>query len=267
MCVCSIHMCTFVCRIIYVCVSLCVCRTRPWMASMSSSAFLAHFCQKSGSSREMSVRLPVATKLACRQRNTRSSAPDNHFFCTDADTHTFINIRRRCVQIDRQYIKIIRYFLGKNAVHLGKGRALALRLYGYSVGSSLEDLVNVFLTEFWAFILLFHQSAVRSLSQQVLNLLLGQLLDLETFLFHNKTFSLFRFYTNTVCTCYVILCVGYNVLWRKLVRDVALKVGVSKQVSDIIVWGSVQHMNWSSDAWCTSTKSSVRIMIMDVCVM
>lgn len=34
------------------------------MASRSSSAFLAHFCQKSGSSREMSVLLPGATKLA-----------------------------------------------------------------------------------------------------------------------------------------------------------------------------------------------------------
>ena len=38
--------------------------TRPLMASMSSSAFLAHFCQKSGSSREMSVLFPAATKLA-----------------------------------------------------------------------------------------------------------------------------------------------------------------------------------------------------------
>lgn len=50
--------------------AVCWRRTRPLMASMSSSAFLAHFCQKSGSSREMSVRFPVATKLACRQMKT-----------------------------------------------------------------------------------------------------------------------------------------------------------------------------------------------------
>lgn len=43
--------------------------TRPLIASRSNSAFLAHFCQKSGSSREMSVRLPVATKLACREKH------------------------------------------------------------------------------------------------------------------------------------------------------------------------------------------------------
>ena len=38
--------------------------TLPLMASISISAFLAHFCQKLGSSKEISVRFPDATKLA-----------------------------------------------------------------------------------------------------------------------------------------------------------------------------------------------------------
>lgn len=38
--------------------------TLPLMASMSISAFLAHFCQKLGSSNEISVLFPDATKLA-----------------------------------------------------------------------------------------------------------------------------------------------------------------------------------------------------------
>lgn len=38
--------------------------TFSFLASVSSSAILAHFCQKLGSSKEMSVLLPDATKLA-----------------------------------------------------------------------------------------------------------------------------------------------------------------------------------------------------------
>lgn len=38
--------------------------TLPLTISMSMSAFLAHLSQKLGSSREMSVRFPDATKLA-----------------------------------------------------------------------------------------------------------------------------------------------------------------------------------------------------------
>lgn len=38
--------------------------TLPFKASMSSSAFLAHFCQKFGSSKEISVLFPDTTKLA-----------------------------------------------------------------------------------------------------------------------------------------------------------------------------------------------------------
>lgn len=34
-------------------------------ASVSNSAILAHFCQKLGSSKEISVLFPEATKLAC----------------------------------------------------------------------------------------------------------------------------------------------------------------------------------------------------------
>lgn len=67
--------------------------------------------------------------------------------------------------------------------HLSKSRPLALRLNGDGVGSSLEDLVYVFLTEFGTFIFLIHQSSVCPLPQQVLNLFLRQLLDLE-----NKNF-------------------------------------------------------------------------------
>ena len=38
--------------------------TFSFLASVSSSAILAHFCQKLGSSKEMSVLFPDATKLA-----------------------------------------------------------------------------------------------------------------------------------------------------------------------------------------------------------
>lgn len=41
--------------------------TLPFTISMSMSAFLAHLSQKFGSSREMSVRFPDATKLAWEQ--------------------------------------------------------------------------------------------------------------------------------------------------------------------------------------------------------
>ena len=37
---------------------------------MSSSAILAHFCQKFGSSKEISVLFPEATKLACEEERT-----------------------------------------------------------------------------------------------------------------------------------------------------------------------------------------------------
>lgn len=42
--------------------------TLPLTISISMSAFLAHLSQKFGSSREMSVRFPDATKLAWKQR-------------------------------------------------------------------------------------------------------------------------------------------------------------------------------------------------------
>lgn len=41
--------------------------TLPLIASISISAFLAHFCQKLGSSSEISVLFPDATKLACNK--------------------------------------------------------------------------------------------------------------------------------------------------------------------------------------------------------
>lgn len=41
--------------------------TLPLAISISMSAFLAHLSQKLGSSREMSVRFPDATKLAWKQ--------------------------------------------------------------------------------------------------------------------------------------------------------------------------------------------------------
>lgn len=63
--------------------------------------------------------------------------------------------------------------------YLSKGGALALGLDGDGVSASLEDLVDVFLTELGAFVLFVHQSSICSLSQKVLNFLFGQLLDLS----------------------------------------------------------------------------------------
>lgn len=44
-----------------------LCYTFSFFASVSSSAILAHFCQKFGSSKEISVLFPEATKLACEE--------------------------------------------------------------------------------------------------------------------------------------------------------------------------------------------------------
>lgn len=60
----------------------------------------------------------------------------------------------------------------------GERRAFTLALDGDGGGSSLEDLVDVLFTEAAAFIVLIHDGSVGSLSQQVLNLLFGELLDL-----------------------------------------------------------------------------------------
>lgn len=61
---------------------------------------------------------------------------------------------------------------------LGECGALALALDGDGGGSTLKDLVDVLLAEATAFIILIHDGSVGSLPQQVLNLLLGELLDL-----------------------------------------------------------------------------------------
>lgn len=60
----------------------------------------------------------------------------------------------------------------------GERRAFAFALDGDGGGSSLKDLVNVLFTEAAAFIVFVHDGSVGSLSQQVLNLLFGELLDL-----------------------------------------------------------------------------------------
>lgn len=60
----------------------------------------------------------------------------------------------------------------------GERGALAFTLDGDGGGSSLKDLVDVLLAEATAFIILIHDGSVGSLPQQVLNLLLGELLDL-----------------------------------------------------------------------------------------
>lgn len=76
-------------------------------------------------------------------------------------------------------ISVARCTVSEEGLYLSKGGALALRLDGDGVGSSLQDLVDVFLTKLGTFVFLVHQSSVRSLSQEVFDLFLGQLLDLN----------------------------------------------------------------------------------------
>lgn len=61
---------------------------------------------------------------------------------------------------------------------LGEGGALALTLNGDGGGSSLKDLVDVLLAKTTALVVLIHDGSVRALPQEVLDLLLGELLDL-----------------------------------------------------------------------------------------
>lgn len=61
-------------------------------------------------------------------------------------------------------------------VYLGKGGAPSLRLDGDGLGAALEDLVYVLFAELGPLILLVHDGPVGPLTQQVLDLLLGQLL-------------------------------------------------------------------------------------------
>lgn len=62
------------------------------------------------------------------------------------------------------------------AQHLGEGGASAFGLDGDGLGPALEDLVDVLLAELRPLVLLVHDGAVGAASQQVLDLLLGELL-------------------------------------------------------------------------------------------
>lgn len=52
--------------------------TFSFLASVSSSAILAHFCQKLGSSKEMSVLFPDATKLAWEWKKMNEQGATHH---------------------------------------------------------------------------------------------------------------------------------------------------------------------------------------------
>lgn len=69
--------------------------------------------------------------------------------------------------------------VAKSAAYLGEGGASALGLDGDGLGPALEDLVNVLLAELGPLVLLVHDGAVGAASQQVLDLLLGELLLLR----------------------------------------------------------------------------------------
>lgn len=65
------------------------------------------------------------------------------------------------------------------ALHLGKRGASSLGLDGDGFGATLQDLVNVLLTELGAFILLIHYGTIGTSSKQVFYFFFGELLDLS----------------------------------------------------------------------------------------
>lgn len=68
--------------------------------------------------------------------------------------------------------------LGGHKAGLGERGAFALALNCDGGGSPLKDLIDVLLTEAAAFVVLIHDGGVGTLPQQILNLFLGELLDL-----------------------------------------------------------------------------------------
>ncbi len=150
------------------CIICGVVHTLPLTMSMSMSAFLAHLSQKLGSSSEMSVRFPDATKLACK---TLKSYRNHDHIChsswvvTGQKSKPAIDLYPLCSSI---WFYLFMY--------LCKGGSSPLRLNSDGLCPALEDLVDVLLTEFSPFVLLIHDGSIRTTSQQILNLLLGQLL-------------------------------------------------------------------------------------------
>lgn len=128
------------------------CPTLLLRRSKSRSAFLAHFCQKLGSSNAMSVRFSEATKLA--------------WGTSQELAHREVHQKRWGGAA------------GRSRRYLGEGGALALALDGDGGGAAQQDLVDVFLAELGAFVVLLHDGRVGPLAQEVLDLLLGELLDL-----------------------------------------------------------------------------------------
>lgn len=68
--------------------------------------------------------------------------------------------------------------LRRHKAGLGERGAFAFALNGDGGSSALEDLVDVFFAEATALVVLVHDGSVGSLPEQVLDLLLGELLDL-----------------------------------------------------------------------------------------
>ena len=68
--------------------------------------------------------------------------------------------------------------LGRHKAGLGEGGALPLALDGDGGCPALQDLVDVLLAEAVALVVLVHDGGVGAFPQQVLDLFLGELLDL-----------------------------------------------------------------------------------------
>lgn len=83
-------------------------------------------------------------------------------------TFVFPCLSQELVQVDNQLFFFFFY--------LSKRGSPSLRLDGNGLCPALQDLVNVLLAEFGPFVLLIHDGPVGAASQQIFNLLLGQLL-------------------------------------------------------------------------------------------
>lgn len=101
----------------------------------------------------------------------RITSNHNHICLSSwaAPGQTYKNSQRPVSLVLEQFVLIFFF-------HLSKGGSSSLRLNGDGLRSTLEDLVDILLTEFGPFILLIHDGPVCTTSQQILNLLLRELL-------------------------------------------------------------------------------------------
>ena len=130
------------------------CCTFSLFASVSSSAILAHFCQKFGSSKEISVLFPEATKLACEEERTNkpylntinkhpviSNAPETQVYAPSAFK---IKTSNRAAKMLSENLKAILFF----SFIFISWRLITLQYFMSMYGKNHYNIVKLFFLNF-----------------------------------------------------------------------------------------------------------------------